>query len=235
MKIILSIIATTTLILSFPGSYSGMYFYDGFTFHGKYISQEEDGEQTNGIGFGFSYLIPQKAINDLDRPTLLSSGTVEMSGFYTRVDSDDEGLYMDLFNAGINCYMQNNIKFGFQYETLLDFGGDTLDEINSFGADLDVNSNSTVFSIGFYKDGIPIGNEAFPVLFFLDYMNLDYDFSSTASVNGNVVYDINDSGSTNLLRFGTGYKINTNLIIQPTVTMNEDKEKRYSIGFLYKL
>ena len=160
IKVILTIISTSALILSFPGSYSGMYFDEGFTIYGKYITQKEDGDQTNGIGFGLSYLIPQKAINDLDRPTLLNNGTIEIGGLYTRVDSDDDGLYMDLLSGGLTCYMSNNMKFGFQYETLLDFGGDALDEANAFGADLDVSANSGVFSLGFYD------NELLPFLVF---------------------------------------------------------------------
>ena len=65
-------------------------------------------------------------------------------------------------------------------------------------------------------------------------MSLNYDFSMAASINGNVFLDMNDSGSTNLLRFGAGYRKN-NLVIQPTVTINEDKEKRYSINLLFKI
>jgi len=65
-------------------------------------------------------------------------------------------------------------------------------------------------------------------------MSLNYDFSMAASINGNVFLDMNDSGSTNLLRFGVGYRKN-NLVIQPTVTINEDKEKRYSINLLFKI
>jgi len=99
MKIFFVLLTFTTIFYSFPGSYSGMYFDDGLTVFGKYITQEEDGNQTSGLGFGFSYLMPQKTINDLDRPTLLNNGTIEMSGLYTRVDDDD--LYMDLMSKGL--------------------------------------------------------------------------------------------------------------------------------------
>ena len=228
MKILFIWISFTSIAFSFPGSFSGMYFEDGVTITGKYITQKEDENRDNGIGLGVSYLIPQKPNNDLDRPTLLSNGTIELNSLYTHVDSNDEGLHMDLLSAGINCYMKNNIKFGFQYETLINFGGDLLDQANDDGMDLDVNSTSNILSIGYYD------HQSLPVLVFLDYLSVTYDFSTTISVNGSSLISMEDTGGTNLIRFGVGYKKN-DVIIQPTITLNEDSEKRLAINLVYKL
>ena len=228
MKMLFIWISFTAIALSFPGSFSGMYFEKGATITGKYLTQKEDENRDNGIGLGVSYLIPQKANNNLDRPTLLSNGTVEINSLYTRVESDDEGLHMDLLSAGVNCYMQNNIKFGFQYESLINFGGDLLDQANDDGMDLDVNSTSSILSVGYYD------NQSLPVLVFLDYLSVTYDFSTTISVNGTSLMSAEDTGGTNLIRLGMGYKKN-NLIIQPTFTLNEDSEKRFAINLIYKL
>ena len=135
---------------------------------------------------------------------------------------------MDLLSAGVNCNMQNNIKFGFQYETLVNFGGDLLDQANDDGMDLDVNSTSSILSVGYYD------NQSLPVLVFLDYLSVTYDFSTTISVNGTSLMSAEDTGGTNLIRLGMGYKKN-NLIIQPTFTLNEDSEKRFAINLIYKL
>ena len=43
-----------------------------------------------------------------------------------------------------------------------------------------------------------------------------------------------ESGGLNLVRLGVGVKMN-NLVIQPMVTINEDKEKRYTVTALFKL
>ena len=85
MKMLFIWISFIAIALSFPGSFSGMYFEEGATITGKYLTQKEDESRDNGIGLGVSYLIPQKANNDLDRPILLSNGTVEINSLYTRV------------------------------------------------------------------------------------------------------------------------------------------------------
>ena len=86
-----------SMIFSYNTGYSGMYFSDGFTLSGSYTNQEEDGEKSDALGLGFSYLAFQEGVNSSDRPTLFQSGTVEISGFYNSVDSD--GLNMKMLHS----------------------------------------------------------------------------------------------------------------------------------------
>ena len=161
----LIIFTSISIILPFSGANSGMYFDEGFTIFERYVYQSGD-TSSAGMGLGFSYLFPQKEINNLDRPTLFQGGVLELNGLYTHADSDD--LSMNLLSVGLNSYMGNNIKFGLQYETLINFDGDLLDLYDSLGYDFDVTSNSNILSVGLYK------NDAFPFLVFFDLMVLNY-------------------------------------------------------------
>ena len=70
---ICSILLST--IFSYNTGYSGMYFSDGFTLSGSYSNQEEDGEESNALGIGFSYLVSQKEVNSSDGPTLFKGSS----------------------------------------------------------------------------------------------------------------------------------------------------------------
>ena len=97
-------------IFSYNTGYSGMYFSDGFTLSGSYSNQQEDGEELDALGLGFSYLAFQEEVSSLDRPTLFQSGTLEISGFYNSIDSD--GLNMKMLSIGLGYYL-NNLRFQF--------------------------------------------------------------------------------------------------------------------------
>jgi len=227
MKILLTIFILLTITLSYPGSSSGMYFNDGFTLFGKYITQKE-GDKSSGIGLGFSYLSPQEAINSTDRPTLFQSGTFEINGLYASVDND--GLDMQILSMGLGYY-KNNIKIGFYYETLYDYSGEEVDQLNDWTNNtLDMSSNFQMLSIGSYKN-VQIVNVDFVA--FLNLMRTEGEVTMSYIFAGEEVNIENDGGAT-LLQLGLGYKID-NLVIQPTVTINEDKEKRYSVNFLFNL
>ena len=214
-----------SMIFSYNTGYSGIYFSDGFTLSATYSNQEEDGEGSNAIGLGFSYLSIEEESNSLDRPTL--SGIYEISGFYNHVDTND-GLAMEMLSIGMNYYMLNNLKFGFHYETLYDFSGQDVDTFESMGFNVDMEASSNIFSIGYYD------NKSLPFLVFIDLMNLDTKLSMDVTSNNQPFLGMEDNANINLLRFGSGYKID-NLAIQAMVTMNEDKEKRYSISAIFKL
>ncbi|MBI89559.1 MAG: hypothetical protein CMG60_05670 [Candidatus Marinimicrobia bacterium] len=224
-KKLLIIFTSISIVLPFSGPNSGMYFDEGFSIFERYIYQSEDNSST-GLGLGFSYLFPQKEINNLDRPTLFQGGIIELNGLYTHADSDD--LIMNLLSVGLNSYMGNNIKFGLRYETLIDFDGDLLDFYNNLGYDLGVSSNSNILSVGFYE------NDVFPFLVFFDLMVLNYSLEQEISLDGNILSETKEDGSTNFLSIGIGYK-SGNLAVQNALSINNDKEKRYSINVLYKL
>ena len=65
-------------------------------------------------------------------------------------------------------------------------------------------------------------------------MNLDSKLSMDITSNGQQVLGMKDNASINLLRFGAAFKMN-DFVIQPMVTMNEGKDKRYSISAIFKL
>ena len=62
-----------------------MYFSDGFTLFGSYSNQEEDGEESDALGLGFSYLASQKEVN--------SSNT---SGLATKINKIGSPLSYDI-------------------------------------------------------------------------------------------------------------------------------------------
>ena len=68
----------------------------------------------------------------------------------------------------------------------------------------------------------------------IDLKILDVKYSMDIIFNGQPFIDNEDNENINLLRIGTGYKIN-NSVFQFMVTMNEDQEKRYSLGLIYQL
>ena len=210
-------------IFAYNTGYSGMYFPEGLSVSGNYSNQEEDGESSNAISLGLSYLAIQLPSDE--RPTL--SGIYEISGFYNHIETDD-GLNMEMLSGGLNYYMPNNLKFGFHYETLYDFSGDELDNLNAMGFDVEMTASSNIVSIGYYDD------KALPFLVFVELMNLDAKVSSDITFNGQQISGMEDNANTSLLRFGAGHKID-NLAIQAMVTMNEDKEARYTLGIIYGL
>ena len=209
-----------------------MYFSDGFTLSGSYTNQEESGEESNSLGLGFSYLALQKESNSLDRPTLIQGGTFEVSGFYNSIDTD--GLNMEMLSMGLGYYL-NNIKIGFYYETLYDFSGDDLDELNDLGYNVEMTGSSQIFSIGLHKELKSFIGFYDNIILFLDLMILDSEVTTSMTLNGNELLNLEVDGSANLLRLGGGFKINNNLVLQPMVTMNEDREKRYSITAIFGL
>ena len=223
--IIFSIISIAHSFSGPIGPNSGMYFDEGFSIFERYIYQSEENSAA-GLGLGFSYLFPQKEVNNLERPTLFHGGIIELNGLYTHANSDD--LIMSLLSVGLNSYTGNNIKFGCQYETVIDFDGDLLDFYNNLGYDFDLSSNSNILSIGYYY------NQSLPVLVFFDLMVLNYSSEQVLSLDGNILSDNKEDGSTNFLSIGIGYK-SGNLAIQNSLSINEDREKRYSIHVLYNL
>ena len=94
-----------------------------------------------------------------------------------------------------------------------------------------MSGSSQIFSIGIFKTIYKTPD--FDFIPFLDLMILDSEVSTSFMLNG-LTYQDGDDVSTNLLRFGLGFKMN-NLVVQPMVTINEDKEKRYSIIAIFKL
>jgi len=220
---IYSILIST--IFAYNAGYSGLYFSEGLSVSGNYSNQEEDGERSNAISLGLSYLKIQEPSEE--RPTL--SGIYEISGFYNHIESDD-GLNMEMLSGGLNYYMPNNLKFGFHYETLYDFSGEELDNFNAMGFDVEMTASSKIISIGYYDD------KASPFLVFIELMNLDSNLSMDITSNGQQVLGVEDNANTSLLRFGAGHKID-NLAIQAMITMNEDKfdEARYTLGVIYGL
>ena len=223
MKCIFIYSILISAIFAYNTGYSGMYFSKGLSVSGNYSIQQEDGESSNAISLGFSYLAIQEPSDE--RPTL--SGIYEISGFYNNIDTND-GLNMEMLSGGLNYYMPNNLKFGFHYETLYDFSGQEMDNFNSLGLDVEMTATSNIISIGFYDD------KALPFLVFLELMNLDGKISLDVTSNGQHFLTLEDNISTRLLRFGAGHKID-NLAIQAMVTMNEDKEARYTLGVIYEL
>ena len=229
MKNICIYLILLSAVFSYNTGYSGMYFSDGFTLSGSYSNQEEDGEESNALGLGFSYLTYQKEVNSSDIPTLFQGGSLEVSGFYNSIDSD--GLNMEMLSAGLGFYLKNT-KFTFYYETLHDFSGDQLDNLNDQGYDMEMTATNQIFSIGFYKTYIQTDKLAYTP--FLDLMRLEGDISTTAILNGEEFLNMEQSVSANLIRLGLGFEMN-NLVIQPMVTINEDDEKRYTITAIFKL
>ena len=223
MKNIFIYLLLISTIFAYNTGYSGMYFSKGLSASGNYSNQEEDGESSNAISLGLSYLAIQEPSDE--RPTL--SGIYEISGFYNHIETDD-GLNMEMLSGGLNYYMPNNLKFGFHYETLYDFSGEELDNFNAMGFDVEMTASSNIVSIGYYDD------KALPFLVFIELMKLDSNLSMDITSNGQQVLGMEDNANTSLLRFGAGHKID-NLAIQAMVTMNEDKEARYTLGVIYGL
>ena len=93
-----------------------------------------------------------------------------------------------------------------------------------------MSSNFQMLSIGSYKN-VQIANVDFVA--FLNLMRTEGEVTMSYIFAGQEVNIENDGGVT-LLQLGLGYKID-NLVISPTVTINEDKEKRYSVNFLFNL
>ena len=209
--------------------YSGMYFSDGFTLSGSYSNEKEDGQESNALGLGVSYLAFQEEVNSSDRPTLFQSGSLEINGFYNNIDSDE--MNMEMLSMGLGYYLKN-VKFGFHYETLHDFSGDELDDINEQGFEVEMSAHNQILSIGLYDKYIKTNN--FTYIPFLDLMITEGEVSSTITLNGVEVMSAEGDGEANLLRLGVGFKMN-NLIVQPMITINEDEEKRYTITTIFKL
>ena len=222
-KIFFSIIFSISIIFGYNTGYSGMYFSEGLSISGNYSNQEEDGESSSAMSLGLSYLAIQAPSDD--RPTL--SGIYEISGFYNHIETDD-GLNMEMLSGGLNYYTPNNLKLGFHYETLYDFSGQELDDMINQGFDVEMTSSSNIISIGYYND------IATNIIGFMELMKLDVKYSMDVTFNGQPFIGVEDNGDINLLRFGAGYKLN-NLAFQAMVTMNEDQEKRYSLGVIYGL
>ena len=189
MKNIYIYLILLSTIFSYNTGYSGMYFSDGFTLSGSYSNQEEDGEESNALGLGFSYLAYQKEVNSSDIPTLFQGGSLEVSGFYNSIDSD--GLNMEMLSIGLGFYLKNT-KFAFYYETLHDFSGDQLDDLNEHGYDMEMSASSQIFSIGFYKSYIQTDRLAY--IPFLDLMRVESDVSTSATFNGEEFLNIEQSG-----------------------------------------
>ena len=132
-----------------------MYFSDGFTLSGSYSNQEEDGGKSSALGLGFSYLASQKEVNSSDRPTLFQSGSLEISGLYNSIDSD--GLNMEMLSMGLGYYLKNT-KFGFHYETLHDYSGSLLDNLESLAEyyfpekefNIEMSASNQIFYISMY-------------------------------------------------------------------------------------
>ena len=132
---------------------------------------------------------------------------------------------------GLGYYLKNT-KFGFHYETLNDFSGDELDDLNEQGFDMEMSASSQIFSIGFYERYIQ--TDKFVYIPFLDLMRIESDISMSVTFNGEELLNGEESGGVNLVRLGIGFKMN-NLVVQPMVTINEDEEKRYTITAIFKL
>ena len=230
MKNIFICLILLSMIFSYNTGYSGMYFSDGFTLSGSYSNQEEDGEKSEALGLGFSYLAFQKEVNSSDKPTLFQGGSLEISGFYNSIDTD--GLNMKMLSIGLGYYF-NNLRFGFHYETLHDYSGDEVDYLNDLTNNtLEMSGYGQTFSIGFYRNEYL--TPKFVFIPFIDLMRTDSEISmSFIDPYGNDI-NIDADGSANLLRFGAAFKMN-DFVIQPMVTMNEGKDKRYSISAIFKL
>ena len=63
-------------------------------------------------------------------------------------------------------------------------------------------------------------------------MNLDSKISMDVTSNGQPFLTLEDNVNTNLLRFGAGHKTDNQIAVQAMVTMNEDKEARYTLGVI---
>ena len=223
IKEFLRFILLISITFGYNIGYSSLYFSDGLSISGTYSNQEEDGGGSNSKCLGLSYSAFQAPSNE--RPTL--SGIYEISGFYNHIETDD-GLNMEMLSGGLNYYSPNNLKFGFHHETLYDFSGQELDDLINQGFSVEMKSSSNIISIGFYND------IATNITGFIDIMNLDVKYSMDITFNGQPFIDNEDNENINLLRIGTGYKIN-NSVFQFMVTMNEDQEKRYSLGLIHQL
>ena len=97
MKNIFIYSALISTIFAYNTGYSGMYFSEGLSASGNYSNQEEDGESSNAISLGLSYLAIQEPSQQ--RPTL--SGIYEISGFYNHIETND-GLNMEMLSGGLN-------------------------------------------------------------------------------------------------------------------------------------
>ena len=96
---------------------------------------------------------------------------------------------------------------------------------------MEMSASSQIFSIGFYERYIQ--TDKFVYIPFLDLMRIESDISMSVTFNGEELLNGEESGGTNLVRLGIGFKMN-NLVVQPIVTINEDEEKRYTITAIFK-
>jgi len=223
MKNIFTYSILISTILAYNTGYSGMYFQEGFSLTGNYSSQQSDEENSNAISIGLSYLTIQEP--SYEKPTL--SGTYEINGFYSQIQTEDD-LNMEMFSGGLNYYMPNNLKFGFLYDTLYDFSGRDLDNFNAQGFDVKMKASSNIVSLGYYD------KKTFRFSTFLELMNYKSNFRIDVTSNGQQVLSTKDDTNTNLLRLGLGRK-RDNLAFQAMLTINEDKEARYTLGIIYGL
>ena len=158
------------------------------------------------------------------------SGTYEISGFYNSIDTD--GLNTKMLSIGLGYYL-NKLRFGLNYETLLDYSGDDVDFLNGLSNNtFEMSGSATTFSIGTFKVFKMTNFDCIPIL---DLMTVKSKLTMSYINPGNgIEYTDENDGSANLLRFGAAFKMN-DFVIQPIVTMNEDRDKRYSISVIFKL
>ncbi|MAV64281.1 MAG: hypothetical protein CBD97_00750 [Pelagibacteraceae bacterium TMED237] len=232
-KSILSIFLSA--IFCYNTSYSGFHFSDGFLLQGSYSNQEQDDAKSDAFSLGVSYIGKMEDSSLKNKST--NSDIYELSGFYNKINTDDD-LNMNLLTIGLGYYT-NHLRFGLSFETLVDFSGDILSEANAQGLDIDMDSDSEIFSIGFYtefENDIDINKTSFKVteIIFLDLMRVHVEMNVKTLMNGIALTDHTQNGNTTLMRIGASYKIN-NLIFSPLITANEDKEMRYSISLAIKL